>query len=412
MNVEARPIGTERHIPARIEQLGGLRRIGPIEVSRDLTYEPEGAAIGLHETLSDDPTSTGRLVRFLANGEDFGVKTWLDQGHGFLQFSMPWQRLWSLAAECQKAQEGQRDWSEGSRTHLGLVGVRRMGEGRVEVSDASTIDGGAVDPGLLMRWLPSETNLPTILVNDPERFVRLVPRAIMAIADNEVVLSPEEGLRLGGAEGIRFWIDKGNLGALRTDFDPAARRFASEFWESFSGFIDRFAPVLNQRALAGNIVWGNGDTKPYNMFEVDGRVGIIDPITLLLKTGSRGEYTLAPWPFRDRISELAYFTCYFRAGERLVGSADRFVYDRAIATYEQLHGEAVSEGPGRALLSFHEAALSQVEFEVNLRLSRDPGCRDSAMRQELAWALEEEALEAIGDAHVQASDSGLANVAL
>lgn len=393
-------------VPLRIEQLGGPRRIGPIEVSQDVAYEPQGMAIGRHEVVSDDPTSTGRLLRFVA-GEEFAVKTFLSQGHGFLQFSHPWQRLWSLGAECQKAQEGQRDWSEPSRTHLGVVGVRRVSTSRIVVTDAATIDGREVEPGLLMRWLPEETNLPTIMQQDPQRFLQLVPAAIAAIADNEVTLPPETGARYGGADGIRFMIDRGNLQALRYDFDPRVRKFAGRFWESFSEFSDRYSVALDQRALTGNIVWGNGDTKVANMFEVDGCVGIIDPITLLLKTGDSGEYTLAPWPFRDRISELAYFTCYFLAGMRLSGSALGLVYDQALAAYEQRHNERVSEGPARALLSFHEAALAQVEFEVSLRLSRDPDCRDRERRRDLAWALHDVAQVAIEDAHLKAEVAGL-----
>lgn len=47
-------------------------------------------------------------------------------------------------------------------------------------------------------------------------------------------------------------------------------------------------------------------------------MAFIDPITLLLKTGEGdGDYVLAPWSLHDRVAELAYFTVYIRALEKI-----------------------------------------------------------------------------------------------
>lgn len=392
-----------------LQKLGVPEAIGPIQVADDMGRPFDYIDRGLHMTVGQQPTSTGRLISLDGN---YVVKTFLDKTHPFLQFSLPWQRWFSLTAEYQKAGQVQAGWPDEDKIHLGIVGVTGWGDGAIELTDGHT-GGDSVEPGLLMRYLPEDNNLANILLDSPEKFLNLVPAAVEAIVSSQVPLSQEDGLRYGGAQGIYEWINGGNLGALRNHDDARLRTFAKQFWGGFSGFIGKYGKYLDQRAEIGAVVWDGGDDKPMNMFAVgEGRVGIIDPITLLIKAGDNGEYILAPWPFRDRISQLAYFTVYLKAAEKLFDDDQRglaFVqqsFKVAVENYETHFGESVSEGMNQAILALHMAALASVELEVNRRLAS--GMPDGEKKIELlrwATALKIVALESVGEAHQQAARS-------
>lgn len=388
--------------PAQLlRALGGPTEIGPIAITQDTSYRFTEFQAGEYEVDGNSATSTGRLLRV---GE-YCIKTFLDPNHPFLQFSEDWQRLFCLAAEAEKTIASQADWRQEERIHLGLVGVVKKDGNTVDVVPLRRVTEPEVEPGLLMRFLSE--NMLDLLLNDPQTFEALLPAGIAAIKVNQQPLSEEVALTLGGRDGVYKWIDGGNLQTLRTHPDQRAREYANFFWygtghhPGFLAFVRRYGDFLNYRARTGAVVEGNGDTKIRNMFRVGERIGIIDPITLLVKTDDQGGYELAPWPFRDRISELAYFTIYLLAFQKLADSSGEVqdlerLYGLTLDLYAAQFGEEVRQGTLRALLSFYESALAQVEYELNLRLGSSDQDQE---RLKLAEAMREISLDRIRKAH-------------
>ena len=118
---------------------------------------------------------------------------------------------------------------------------------------------------------------------------------------------------------------------------------------------------LDRRVEEGKIWWGMGDTKLFNWFAVsDERVCNLDPITLFLRLrsdegedgqddGERDEddFVVAPWCFRDQLSELAYFLIYIRAQEKVDPDQKetyRQLRELALSEYEAVYGEDASRG--------------------------------------------------------------------
>lgn len=413
------------HLSLLIERLGGSPRIGPIGLSSEVALLTEHLPNGDYEVIERRDTNTGELLRISDGEGSYALKTNLWRDHSYLDFRQPWKRVWSMANEFAKVSLSQMDWLPSERTHLGVVGVGEVDGRTVQLTDISRIDGDSIEPGLLMRWLPAETNLLSLLEHDSDTFERLVPTAIRSIRDSQSSLCHSDAFRYGSADAVLGWIDGGNLNNLRRSTDSNLRYFASQFWSGFSSFIDRNRFFLDQRCGEhGVCVWSNGDTKLLNGYAVGDRVAFIDPIALLIQTGSgEKDFELAPWPLHDRIADLSYFTVYLRAYEWLATAKDsrwdwahlRFLRRSAIDRYGALFREDVSGGQLAALHHLYEAGYASVEYEVNLRLAQGTG---STVEQErsaaLALAMEAVALEALEDAHQDIRntrfESGLSNL--
>lgn len=394
----------EWQVPKLLKDIGGRAKLGPIEIESVLPYRIDGIVLGEHQIVDERPTNTGHLFRFDDGKGEKALKTFLNPKHSYLDFSERWQRLWSIAAEFQTVARSQADWPAEERTHLGVVGVWREDD-HIHISKASSISSESVEPGLLMRWLPEEHNLMNIFEYQNGRFGSLIPIALQNIKNFQVPLSAEDARTYCGADGVATWINRGNINVLRISEVEEEKRFASDFWRAFSGFVENSRELLDRRAITSGI-FGNGDTKLKNAYHVGSRVSFIDPTTFLLKSDQADEgFVVAPFPFHDPIAELSYFTIYMRALEELTGGEFYPELDRidvqhlrttAMSWFREVFDEDVSVDPLNALFFMYEAGYASVEYEINLREARQMNpCTYQKKTFAIASALHDVAMEDI-----------------
>ena len=361
-----------------LQEQGIWEKFGPFTVTGEGIYSFDKEIIpGDYQVISNLATSTGRLVEIEAgDNHSFALKTFLNKQHPFLVFEQKQQRSWSLLAEAEAAMKAQKDWMPEDKIHLGVVGVREHADGEIGLVSFGEMEESD-EPGLLMRLIPEEDNLYEKLLQDPHEIRRRIPKIVEAITLSQQPVSVELGLELAGAQGILNWIDGGNLNVLRNHSDKNMRGFAEQFWEEFSQFAVSNKVLLDSRALDYKIALGSGDTKPLNAFAVGEEVGFIDPIRLFLKANNEQGFTYAPWPIRDQISELAYFTVFIRAAEEMCDGIQTKDYAHLRLEMMKAYGERTDDDYDSEdvsnILAFHEAALASVEIQISDALTQKPG---------------------------------------
>jgi hypothetical protein len=394
---------TQPHINELLSKLDFSSKIGQIEVHGRNTYNFGEFINGTYDLGIEDGSNTGILIGVGAPGNGYLIKTGLKPDHPFLYYEEKAARLWTLAAEYEKASQGQEGWSHEEKIHLGLAGIRRT-NGKFEKVPISSVTEDDVEPGLVMRWLPKEDNFYEILKTDPKALINLIPSAIETNKRSAVPLSQKDAFVFTGANGVYNWINDGNLNVLREwgKTDKRIKKFVDAFWLEFSRFTKVNSQMLDTRSqIPQQAVWFMGDTKLLNTFRVGEKAAILDPITLLLKTKQKPGYVLAPWAFKDRIGSLAYLTVYLRAFELdqslgVNGSLVRQAQEVAIKEFFEQYGEDVRLGNRRAIFKLHEAAYASVETQVMFGLHKENG---DQLTHDVAWALAETALDSINEAH-------------